>query len=239
MNLLAVDTAGAACSAALIENGRLRAEFFTEFDQTHARYVMELIHSLMDQAGIKARDIDAYGVTKGPGSFTGLRIGIATIKGMALAHDRPAVGISSLLALAHPWLSIARGLVCPVIDARKSEVYSEIYRFSDTGFTIVKPVCVCAPGTLVQKISRLAEPCLFIGSGAVLYRDLIIKKLGPLAFFAPDTAAQVRAASVGGLAYKRILEGKGGKAAGLAPVYIRKSDAERKSKTSAVIRPAE
>ncbi|MFW6010955.1 MAG: tRNA (adenosine(37)-N6)-threonylcarbamoyltransferase complex dimerization subunit type 1 TsaB [Desulfosalsimonas sp.] len=227
MNLLAIDTSGAACSAALMNSGRIQAEIFAEFDQTHARHVMELVNSLIKAAGIKALDINAFGVTSGPGSFTGLRIGMATIKGLALAYDRPVAGISSLLALAYP-LRFTKELLCPMIDARKYEVYSEIYRFSDNGFTVVSSASVCSPDQLVSRVSGLGEPCLFTGSGALLYRDRISGELGSLARFAPDETGRIRAGTVAELAYRRILQGDACSAEELLPVYIRKSDAERK-----------
>lgn len=235
MNLLAIDTSGPACSAALMSNGRLQAEIFVQFDQTHARHVMGVIHSLIQTTGIETGNIDAFGVTSGPGSFTGLRIGMATIKGLAFAYDRPAVGISSLLSLAYP-LRFTGGLVCPVIDARKSEVYSEIYRFSDKGSTVVEPASVCSPDQLISKVFELGQPCLFTGTGASLYRDRIIEGLGSFAAFAPDAAGQVRAGTVAELAYRRIREGDAHSAGTLMPLYIRKSDAQRKRGSSALDR---
>lgn len=231
MNLLAVDTSAAACSAALMCHGKVRAEFFANFDQTHARHVMELIHAVLDSAGLDAKDIDAYGVSKGPGSFTGLRIGIATIKGLALAYDRPAAGISSLSALARP-LRAWSGLVCPVIDARKDEVYAEVYRFSEAGPEEVLHERVCSPQQLITDVLELSERCLFAGTGAELYKDIIGQALGNLASFAPDSYMHIRAGSVAELANKKITGGAVTDPAELVPSYIRRSDAERARKTS-------
>ncbi|MCF8112005.1 MAG: tRNA (adenosine(37)-N6)-threonylcarbamoyltransferase complex dimerization subunit type 1 TsaB [Desulfobacteraceae bacterium] len=231
MNLLAIDTSGVACSAALLSSGRLQAEIFAGFDQTHARHVMGLINLLMQAVNIEAGEINYFGVTSGPGSFTGLRIGMATIKGLALAYGKPVAGISSLLALAYP-LRFTKGLACSVIDARKSELYSEIYRFSGSDHTVVSPASVCSPDQLVSKVSGLGEPCLFTGGGATLYRDRISERLGSLASFVPDEAGQIRAGTVAELAYQSILKGGGCSAEELLPVYIRKSDAETKSARS-------
>ncbi|MCF8095846.1 MAG: tRNA (adenosine(37)-N6)-threonylcarbamoyltransferase complex dimerization subunit type 1 TsaB [Desulfobacteraceae bacterium] len=232
MNLLAIDTSAKTCSAALISKGKVKAEISANFAQTHARHVMELVDALMRTARMEIKEIDAYGVTTGPGSFTGLRIGISTIKGLSLAYGKPAAGVSSLLSLAHPLRAYA-GLVCPVIDARKGEVYAEIYRFSDTGSKVILPACVCPPGELIGKISDLGESCLFAGSGAVLYMDRIIEGLGGRAFFAPDSAGQIRASTVAELAYQNIINGLSGRASELTPYYIRRSDAERKRAASA------
>ncbi|MFO7931581.1 MAG: tRNA (adenosine(37)-N6)-threonylcarbamoyltransferase complex dimerization subunit type 1 TsaB [Thermodesulfobacteriota bacterium] len=229
MNLLAVDTSASACSAALMSKGRVKAEFFADFDQTHARHVMELIHSVLCLAETEAKDIDAYGVTRGPGSFTGLRIGIATVKGMALAYEKPAAGVSSLFALAHP-LRASAGLVCSVIDARKAEVYAEAYRFSGTGHEVVLDARVCSAGEIIKDIRDFGKPCLFTGTGAELYRDSIKQELGELASFAPDSHRHIRAGSVAELAYARIASGAAPDPAGLVPCYIRRSDAERARK---------
>lgn len=228
MNLLAVDTAGRTCSAALVSDGRLRAELFVHFDQTHARHLMKLVDSLMQLAGLQIADMDAYGVTVGPGSFTGLRIGLATIKGFALACSKPVAGISSLSALAYP-IGENQGLLCPTIDARKGEVYAEIWRAGPDGLSLVCPAWVGPPEALAEYIRQLDAPCRFVGSGALLYRDLLENHLGAYALFAPDPANHIRAGVVGEMAYHRVRAGQTKSAFELAPNYIRGSDAERKT----------
>lgn len=227
MNLLAVDTAGRTCSAALVSDGRLRAELFVHFDQTHARHLMKLIDSLMQLAGMQIADMDAYGVTSGPGSFTGLRIGLATVKGFAQAYSKPVAGITSLSALAYPMCE-NQGLLCPTIDARKGEVYAEVYHAGQNELSPIRPAWVCAPGELAEYIRQLDEPCRFVGSGAVLYRDLLEDRLGGCALFAPDAANHIRAGVVGEMAYHRVSCGQAQSGFELVPDYIRKSDAERK-----------
>ncbi len=118
MKILALDTATKSCSVALTENGRLCAELTTLKDQTHSKHVMDLIHSVFEISGVSISDVDGFAVTIGPGSFTGLRIGISTIKGLAHAVGKPIVGISSLKALA--WQCTDQNfLICPLLDARK------------------------------------------------------------------------------------------------------------------------
>jgi tRNA threonylcarbamoyladenosine biosynthesis protein TsaB len=167
MKILAVDTATKSCSVAIIDAGSLSAELTTLKDQTHSKHLMELIHNGLGMSGFSAADLDGLAVTIGPGSFTGLRIGVSTIKGLAHALDKPVVGISSL-------------------DA----VYSATYRYTNDTLTQKSPENASAPEAAVQKIK---EPCVFIGSGAQLYRRNISTVLGDLAHFAPKSQNIIRA----------------------------------------------
>ena len=222
MKILAVDTATKSCSVAIIEAGSLSAELTTLKDQTHSKHLMELIHNGLGMSGFSAADLDGLAVTIGPGSFTGLRIGISTIKGLAHALDKPVVGISSLDALA--WQCADRSyLICALLDARKGEVYSATYRYSDDTLTPKSPENASAPETALQKIK---EPCVFIGSGAQLYRRNISTVLGDLAHFAPKSQNNIRASSVAFLSMQRFETLDTVAVADLVPHYIRKSDAE-------------
>ena len=161
-------------------------------------------------------------VTIGPGSFTGLRIGVSTVKGMAHALDKPVVGISSLDALA--WQCGDRSyLICAVLDARKGEVYSATYRFHDETLAQISRQDATTP---VAAFERIKEPCVFIGSGAGLYREDINKILGDRAYFAPEGQHIIRASSVGFLSMQRFETHDTSEVATLVPQYIRKSDAE-------------
>ena len=222
MKILAVDTATKSCSVAIIEAGSLSAEVTTLKDQTHSKHLMELIDKGLGMSGFSAADLDGLAVTIGPGSFTGLRIGISTIKGMAHALDKPVVGISSLEVLA--WQCADRShLICPLLDARKSEVYSATYRYTNDTLTRKSPENASAPEAAVQKIK---EPCVLIGSGAQLYRKRLSMVLGDLAHFAPVSQNIIRASSVAFLSIKRFKNNDTVAAADLVPHYIRKSDAE-------------
>ncbi len=222
MKILAVDTATKSCSVAIIEAGSLSAELTTLKDQTHSKQLMELIHKGLEMSGFSADELDGLAVTVGPGSFTGLRIGISTIKGLAHALEKPVVGISSLDVLA--WQCADRSyLICPLLDARKGEVYSATYRFNNDTLTPKSPEIASAPEAAIQKIK---EPCVFIGSGAQLYRRNISTVLGDLAYFAPESQNIIRASSVAFLSMERFETRDTVEAADLVPHYIRKSDAE-------------
>lgn len=227
MRLLAVDSSTATCSVALMVRGELALECTGNLEQTHARHLLGLVDGVLARTGIAPADIDAYAVTTGPGSFTGLRIGIAAVKGFALAFDRPVVGISTLSALAWPWLGTRR-LFCSMIDARKKEVYAQVYRLADGRLDPVMPARVTPPGPLVEQIRKTGEACRFAGSGAVCYRGVVEERMGGRAVFVPVIQNSVRAAAVAAMAHGILKNGGGQSVHELLPCYIRKSDAEKK-----------
>jgi tRNA threonylcarbamoyladenosine biosynthesis protein TsaB len=224
MKILALDTATRSCSVALTDEGSLAAELTTRKDQTHSKHLMELIHSVLEIAGFGVSQVDGLAVTIGPGSFTGLRIGISTIKGLAHALGKPVVGISSLKALA--WQCADQNhLICPFLDARKGEVYWATYRFDGTRLVQKTAARATAPEAAIAHIN---EPCVFVGNGAQLYRKKITTRLGYLAHFVPKDQDWLRAASIAALSMERFNAGDTDEVAGLIPYYIRKSDAELK-----------
>ena len=222
MRILAVDTATKSCSVAVTEKQTVLAELTNTNGQTHSIHLLDMIHAVIQTAGLTAAALDGFAVTKGPGSFTGLRIGISTIKGLAVAVNKPVVGISSLETLAQQAGS-GSDLICPLIDARKGEVYYAAYRFSVDGLKIEKREMVSAPDEVVKDI---CEPCIFVGSGAILYRELIADKLGDFARFAAQSQHIIRASTVARLSLKPFEDGHIGEVAEFVPHYIRKSDAE-------------
>jgi tRNA threonylcarbamoyladenosine biosynthesis protein TsaB len=224
MKILALDTATKSCSVALTDDGSLSAELTIRKDQTHSRHLMELIHSVLEITGFDVGEMDGFAVTIGPGSFTGLRIGISTIKGLAHALGKPVVGISSLEALA--WqCADQQHLICPFLDARRGEVYWATYRFDGTRVLQKTAARATAPEAAIASIN---EPCVFIGNGAQIYRPKIRTGLRFMAHFVPKGQNGLRAASVAFLSMERFDAGDTDAAAGLVPHYIRKSDAELK-----------
>ena len=234
MKILAVDTATISCSAAVIDNTSVCAELTTHKKQTHSKHLMASIDSVLESADCRAGDLDGFAVTVGPGSFTGLRIGMATIKGLASAVDKPVVGITSLEALSWQCSAQTR-LICPLLDARKAEVYGATYRFSKDRLIQQTPACAVRPAAFVGEIN---EPCVFIGSGAQLYQKKIRDVLGDKAYFVPGDQNMIRASSVGFLSLKRFKKNDTVSAADLMPFYIRKSDAELSIAAKSAVRPA-
>ena len=220
MNLLAVDTASQSCSVALLQKGQLRCEMTVNAGDTHSRRVLTLIDSVLRIAGITAKSIDGYAVTIGPGSFTGLRIGLSVVKGMALAVGKPIVGVSSLDALAYPCRS-PHLPVCVLMDARRKEVYSAFFEPVDGGMAMVGDAAVLSPE---DAISGITGPCAFVGSGALLYRDLIFAEKGGAAFFPSSGEHLIKASSVAFLALKQWASASA--EPDIQPIYLRPSDAE-------------
>jgi len=228
MKILALDTATRRCSAAIVDNGLVSAELTTVNNQTHSKHLMNMIDTVCEMSGRKIADVDGFAVTRGPGSFTGLRIGISTVKGLAWSLNKPVVGISSLDALA--W-QCAPGayLVCTLLDARKHEVYYCRYHFQDGELKKEGTEQVIVP---TEAINDIREPCLFVGNGATLYKEEILEKLGELALFAGWNRNSIQASSVAGLSLKRFIHHQTDDVALLVPHYIRKSDAELHRKKS-------
>ncbi|MGD9349723.1 MAG: tRNA (adenosine(37)-N6)-threonylcarbamoyltransferase complex dimerization subunit type 1 TsaB, partial [Desulfobacterales bacterium] len=215
MKILAVDTATASCSVAMIDNASVCAEVTTHKKQTHSKHLMTSIDSVLKSADCRADDMDGFAVTVGPGSFTGLRIGMATVKGLASAVDKPVVGVSSLETLAWQCRSHTR-LICPVLDARKAEIYGATYRFRKDRLIQQTPACAARPEDFVRAIK---EPCVFIGSGAQLYRKRIWDALGDKADFVPDDQNIIQASSVAFLSLKRFKTNDTVKVTDLIPFY--------------------
>lgn len=226
MKILAVDTATQSCSVAMADKGKLLAELTTASHRTHSTQLMDIIHHVCGTSEMAVSDVDGFAVTVGPGSFTGLRIGISAIKGLAWSLNKPVVGISSLDALA--WQCTPNDyLICPLIDARKKEVYFSRYRFKRNGLQKYGIEAVASP---FEAVRGVREPSLFVGTGALLYQEKISVELGELAHFAAPSQHILRASSVAGLSMARFDNQKTDDVRLLVPHYIRKSDAELKKR---------
>jgi tRNA threonylcarbamoyladenosine biosynthesis protein TsaB len=222
MKILAVDTATKSCSVAIIDARVLVVELTILKDQTHSKHLMEFIDTALKIAGLNVAELDGLSVTLGPGSFTGLRIGISTVKGLAHALKKPVVGVSSLDVLA--WQCADRSfLICPLVDARKGEVYFAKYRFNHGQLTKESAELAQPPDAAVNGIK---EPCVFIGNGALIYREVIGAALGSQAHFVPENQNIIRASTVAFLSLKRFNINDTDEIASLSPHYIRKPDAE-------------
>ncbi|MGM0452271.1 MAG: tRNA (adenosine(37)-N6)-threonylcarbamoyltransferase complex dimerization subunit type 1 TsaB [Thermodesulfobacteriota bacterium] len=223
MKILAVDTATKTCSVAVSDDSDIIVAHTARYARTHARHIMTMIDGIVQAAEITMEDIDGFAVTLGPGSFTGLRIGISTVKGLAMAVKKPVAGVSALEALAAQFFA-ATDLICPLIDARKGEVYAGVYRWTPDGCEPVFPAKVASPE---QAVSGIDGPCLFVGNGAAQYRQRISACLGEWARFVPPVFNPVRAAMVAHLGYRQFAAHSAGDARTVQPVYIRRPDAQR------------
>lgn len=221
MKLLTVDTSTSTCSVALTIGGRLVAESLLDSERTLSERLLVSVDTVLRDAGLLLADMDGYGVALGPGSFTGVRIGVSTVKGLALATGKPVAGFSSLAMLALN-LPVSSLPVCTLFDARKKEVYAALYRCSSFPETLHAD-CVMAPERF---LGLMDGPTIFVGNGALRYRDLIEETLGERAVFAPDHCHQPRAAAGAVLALEFFRSGAHTPLPFLNPAYIRPSEAE-------------
>jgi tRNA threonylcarbamoyladenosine biosynthesis protein TsaB len=222
MRLLALDTATEACGIALLADGQVKVELNLSHGQTHAKHLMSGVEAVLNMAAVPLNDVDGFAVTRGPGSFTGLRIGISTVKGLSLAGDKPVVGVSSLEVLAHQ-ADDSQEWICPMIDARRREVYWSLYRRYRGELGQVEAEQVGSAAVAAEKIKG---PCRFIGSGALAYRPLIEEKVNHFAHWGSGHADAINIGWVARLAWERFSQGNLDDVGDLGPVYLRKSDAE-------------
>jgi tRNA threonylcarbamoyladenosine biosynthesis protein TsaB len=221
LKLLIIDTSTSTCSVALTKNAELLAEYLLDSDITLSEQLLKNLDCILRSAGLVMDALDGIGVALGPGSFTGLRVGAATVKGLALATNKPVVGFSSLAMLAMN-LPLAAYPVCPMLDARKKEVYTALYRCGELPEVIISD-CVSSPAVFLDRITATT---IFAGSGALKYRDLITAQLGEKAIFAPPQCHRPRASVGALLAHNAFLRGEAVPLSALNPVYIRPSEAE-------------
>lgn len=226
MNILAIDTSTSFASIAVAVDEQIVAESLVSTNRTlSARLVPEIVR-LLSTVGLEIAAIDLFASSTGPGSFTGVRGGVASIQGLALATGKQCAGFSSLALLSMNF-SLSTTLVCPLLDARKSEVYAALY---DCSSAIPLPLltdCVSPPATLLDQIAATTvKPVIFVGDGALRYHDQIAERLGDQAIFAPFPLHSPHAANGILLAAHAAQCGELLEPGQLLPVYLRASDAE-------------
>lgn len=222
MITLCLESATAKVGIAVTDNGRTVAELLLDLPAGRQNRLLmpELLH-LLELHAIELQQIDLFACAIGPGSFTGIRTGIATVQGLALAAGRPAIGVSTLAMLAMN-LPFCCGMVCPMLDARKNQVYTALYRTGNLP-QLLLPEQAVAAGEFIDNID---QPTVFLGDGALKYRRLIEDKLGGKGEFAPCNLQQPRASNGCLLAEELFRQGSACSAEQLLPNYLRLSEAE-------------
>ena len=227
MKILAIESSGLVASAALMEDGTLLAEYTVNFKKTHSQTLLPMIDEIVKMIGLDLKELDAVAVSEGPGSFTGLRIGSATAKGLALALGRKIVEVPTLEALAYN-LYDTDALVCPIMDARRGQVYTAVYRFTDHEL-------VCVRGRTAESIEELTEELnafpdekvIFLGDGVPVFRERLGELMRKPFSFAPAHLSRQRAGAIASLGIRYYREGKAIDSAEHRPDYLRPSQAER------------
>ncbi len=257
MKILAIDSSGMPASAAVVENGKLIAAYTVNYQKTHSQTLLPMIDELSRAIELDKTTLGAVAVSGGPGSFTGLRIGSATAKGIALALKIPIINVPTLEGLASNYHGCSE-LICPMMDARRTEVFAGVYTYQDdlssvssdkTSLVVLmdqKPVSV---EELCIKLNKMAEKTgkrlILLGDGCVKYRDILNEKLTAPYRIAPLNLLEQRAASVALRAEELLAAGRTETAEEHRPIYLRVSQAERvrscrlAEKSPIRIRPAE
>lgn len=228
MKVLSVDTSSLVATCAVVDEEKVLGEFILNQDMTHSERLIPMIKVVMDSLGLVPKDIDLFAAASGPGSFTGLRIGLATIKGLAHVVDKPVLGISTLEALAFniPWGET----VIPIMDARRDRVFTGIYSWENGKLSNVLEPTILEVDELLDFIDANYEEVMFNGDGTSVFRERIVDRLGEKALFAPISLNMARASSVGELALLKWNEGKRENYFELVPDYLRESQAQREFK---------
>ncbi|MFT3984276.1 MAG: tRNA (adenosine(37)-N6)-threonylcarbamoyltransferase complex dimerization subunit type 1 TsaB [Lachnospiraceae bacterium] len=226
MKLLAIDSSGLVATVAVIEEEQMLAEYTVNFKKTHSQTLVPMLNEITQMIELDLSTIDAIAVAKGPGSFTGLRIGSATAKGLGLALGKPIVAVPTVDALScNVWGTDM--LVCPLMDARREQVYTGIYAFEDGKHHIIKGQCAIAVEELCEELNKCGRKVLFLGDGVPVYREKLAALLTVPYEFAPAHMARQRAGALGILAMDYLRAGKTETAAEHKPDYLRLSQAER------------
>ena len=226
MKILALDSSGLTASAAIIENESMLAEYTINYKKTHSQTLLPMLNAIVEMTELDLKTVDAIAVAGGPGSFTGLRIGSATAKGLGLALDKPIISVPTVDGLAYN-LSGCQGVVCPLMDARRNQVYTGIYRFEKDKMIIQESQCAVAIEEIVAKLNALNQEVAFLGDGVPVYSDVLEKELRVPFWYAPAHLNRQRAGAIGTLAAIYWKEGKMQDAALHKPDYLRLSQAER------------
>ena len=225
MLILAFETSAKAGSVALMDESRLLGESYCNTGLTHSQTLMTMAEDLLKNCGCTPKDVTAVAVAAGPGSFTGVRIGVAAAKGFAWGGELPCYGISTLEAMAEN-LGIWQGIVCPVMDARRSQVYNALFRAEQGKLVRLTEDRAIALQDLAEEIKNYSETVFLVGDGAVLCYNTLSNDV-PMLACPPEHRMHQRAAGVAILAKQQILAGEAPSGGELQPNYLRLSQAER------------
>ncbi len=235
MKILGLDSSGLVAGVAVVEDGVLLGEYTTDYKKTHSQTLLPMLDELRNMIELDMNTVDAIAVASGPGSFTGLRIGSATAKGLGLALKKPLVEVPTLEGLAWNLWGTDR-IVCPLMDARRNQVYTAAYEFVPAGqdfeLRTVIPQNPSDIEAMLEKLNGLGRAVIFLGDGVPVYLSVIREKLRVDYSLAPPGSNRQRAGSVAALGAVYYARGKTVDAGAHRPEYLRKSQAERERETA-------
>jgi tRNA threonylcarbamoyladenosine biosynthesis protein TsaB len=228
VRILAIDTSTRVGSIALVEGPLLKAQNILDIRATHNQRLLPGIERILTDAGWSLHDLDGFAVSLGPGSFTGLRIGLSIVKGLAWATGKPLVGVPTLDGLAAN-VSFVPYMICPILDARKGEIYAALYRQGDEGiperltsYMAIKPE---------EMLALISETTVIIGDGLLSHGDYLRRELGNLLVLAPPHLSVIHASSLAWLGWHRLRSGEFEDVSSCTPLYVRPSEAELNRKS--------
>lgn len=237
MRVLAIDSSGLTATVAIVEDDQTIAEYTTNYKKTHSQTLLPMIDEMVRMVDADLKEIDAIAVAGGPGSFTGLRIGSATAKGLGLALDKPLIHVPTVDAMAYSMYG-CEDIICPIMDARRKQVYTGLYSFShkkngDGGlydepvFQVLRMQMAVPVEELIRHLNVYRRCVVFLGDGVPVYKEMLAEGLKVPYSFAPSFMNRQRAAAVGALGIRYYEAGRYEAAAEFKPEYLRKSQAER------------
>lgn len=224
MKILAIDTSGLVASCAITESGKCLAEYTLNYKMTHSQTIMPMVDEIVRMTELDLKTVDYIACSQGPGSFTGLRIGAATAKGLAHGLNIDIIPVPTLSALAYNIFNTDK-LICPIMDARRNQVYTGIFRWRNGILETISPEYARSIDDIIEIAGTTGQEVIFLGDGVPVYREKIVKH--ERFILAPSNCNLQRAASVAALAEVLVREGKAIKGSMFAPVYLRKPQAER------------
>ena len=226
MKILGLDSSGLVASVAIVEGNDLKGEYTVNYKKTHSQTLLPMLDEVAKMIELDLNSVDAIAVSGGPGSFTGLRIGSATAKGLGLALNKPLIHIPTVDALAYNLVG-HRDLVCPLMDARRNQTYTGLYRFNGNEMEIAEPQCAVGIDEIIEKINNIGQPVVFLGDGVAVFESYIRENCKVPFTFAPAHMNKQRAGAVAALGELYYEQGKTDTAAEHKPDYLRLSQAER------------
>lgn len=234
MKVLAVDTSASVAAVAVMDNETLLGEYILNHKKTHSQKLMPVINDIMKNLEIGPSDIDIYAASSGPGSFTGLRIGITTIKAIAYAAQKPVVSVPTLDSLAYN-VPLYESLVCPIMDARNNQVFTAVYKWEKNIPVNITEYMGIPISELVDIIKGKNKKVVFVGDAVDMHREFLMKELQDKCEFAPGNILLQKASSVAQIALYRASQGILENCFDMVPFYLRKSQAEREYEKKVIL----
>ncbi len=226
MKILGLDSSGLVASVAIVEDDNLLGEYTVNYKKTHSQTLLPMLDEIAKMIELDLNSIDAIAIAGGPGSFTGLRIGSATAKGLGLALKKPIVNVPTVDGIAYNLVG-HRDMVCPLMDARRNQTYTGLYRFDGDKMEVVLEQCTVGIDEIVAKINTIGQPVVFLGDGVPVFRDYLKENCKVPYLFAPAHMNKQRAGAVAVLGMQYFKDGRIETAEEHKPEYLRLSQAER------------